>query len=90
MKKMIVGLMCVMLMVVMVGASFAESWFDGMNTDHLLWKNEEAKASPAIWYAWDEPEWSYMPFFRYMEDWFKPVKLPIYELDFELGEPVYL
>ena len=90
MKKIIVGLMCVMLMVVMVGASCAESWLDWLNTDSLLWKNEETKASLSIWYAWDEPEWSYMPFFWYMEDWFKPVKLPIYELEFELGDPVYL
>ena len=87
MRKVIIGIVCVLLVIMSVSISMADSWFE---TDNLLWTDEKKEAHQTIWYAWDVPEWSYMPFFRYMEDWFKPVKLPIYELEFELGDPVYL
>ena len=90
MKKLIFWVVCLVLMISMVSVALGEPWF---KADNALWYNrqeEQQTASPMIWYAWDVPEWSYMPFYRYMEDWFKPVKLPIYELEFELGEPVYL
>ena len=88
MKKVVAGVLCVVLLTAAIGAAFAEPV---VNAKDMLYRyNQEAVKYPTIWYSWDTPEWSYMPFWRYMEDWFKPVKLPIQVPVFEIGEPMYL
>lgn len=90
MKQFVALVLCVVCAVVLIGSALADQGWEPVFAVDYGNEQEKIEGAPLLWYAWDVPVWSYMPFMRYMENWFKPVKLPIYGPVFELGEAVKL